>query len=114
MPNAAAAATTNVKELAAIDAPRSKTQGAHLTDTNEIQQPGNNQRRTRPEKPHCCEGKVPVYERGESTVNNAEHKQCPSEHLIQTFHAAKNSTRDWRTGMSPGANVVPGAPLFFP
>src|ERR1700687_4088996 len=68
-------------------------QGAHVTETNEIQQPGNNQRRTRPEKPDCSEGKVLVSERGESTVNNAEHKQGPGEHLIQTFHAAQNSTR---------------------
>ena len=81
-------------------------QGAHVTETNEIQQPGNNQRRTSPEKPHCSEGKVPVYERGESTVNNAEHKQGPGEHLIQTFHAAKNSTR-LGPSQASGARLLP-------
>jgi hypothetical protein len=49
---------------------------------------------------------VPVYERGESTVNNAEHKQGPGEHLIQTFHAAKNSTR-LGPSQASGARLLP-------
>ena len=77
-------------------------QAARMTDTDEIQQSGNNQRGTRPEKPHCSEGKITICERGESTVNNAEHKQGPGENLIQTFHAAKNITRDWNTGPFEG------------